>query len=84
MARRPGNARLVRPLRPWFDSQVRGEQIFEFEVVDIDGHREVRLSSDRSEQYPAEAWAKDHAALGHKVRWRRIIVLDPWKDLPPR
>jgi hypothetical protein len=61
---------------------VADEQVIEFEVVDIDGHREVRLSSDQREQYPAERWARDHAALGHKVRWRRIIVLEPWADLP--
>ena len=58
------------------------EYVFEFEVIDIDGHREVRLSSDQRQQYPAEQWARDNAALGHKVRWRRIAVLTDWTDLP--
>jgi hypothetical protein len=30
--------------------------------------------------YPAKAWARDHAALGHKVR-RRIVVAERWTDL---
>jgi hypothetical protein len=67
---------------PWFDIPVGGEQVFEYEMVDIDGHREVRVSTDRSGQYPAEQWARDHAALGHRVRWRRIVVVDDWADLP--
>ena len=60
------------------------EQVFEYEVIDGDGEREVRLSSSTRELYPAEAWARDHAALGHKVRRRRrrIIVVEPWADLP--
>jgi hypothetical protein len=61
---------------------VEREQVFEYEVTDEDGHREVRLSCSGRELYPPEAWAKDHAALGHKVRKRRIIVLEPWTDLP--
>lgn len=64
------------------DSPVAGEQVFEFEVIDGDGQREVRLSSSRRELYPAEAWARDHVALGHRVRRRRIVVLEPWADLP--
>jgi hypothetical protein len=30
--------------------------------------------------YPAKAWARDHAALGRKVR-RRIVVAERWTDL---
>jgi hypothetical protein len=56
--------------------------VFEFEVTDVDGQSEVRVSRSRKELYPAEAWAEDHAALGHKVRRRRIIVVEPWTDLP--
>jgi hypothetical protein len=61
---------------------VNNEPVFEFEVTDADGQREVRLSRGRKELYPAEDWAQDHAALGHKVRRRRIIVVEPWTDLP--
>jgi hypothetical protein len=63
--------------------RVNSELVFEFEVTDTDGQREVRLSSSRRELYPAEAWAREHAALGLQVRRRRrIIVLEPWTDLP--
>ena len=57
------------------------ERFFEYEVIDADGQSEVRRSSDRRELYPAEAWARDHAALGHKVR-RRAVVAERWTDLP--
>jgi hypothetical protein len=60
---------------------VAGERFFEYEVTDADGQTEVRRSSDLRELYPAEAWARDHAALGHKVR-RRIVVAERWTDLP--
>jgi hypothetical protein len=62
---------------------VDSEQVFEFEVTDLDGQRQVRLSNDHRDLYPAEAWARDHAALGHQVRRRRIVVVEPWSDLPP-
>jgi hypothetical protein len=55
--------------------------LFEYEVTDTDGETEIRRSSDRRELYPAEVWTRDHAALGHKVR-RRIVLAEPWTDLP--
>jgi hypothetical protein len=36
----------LRP-RPWFDIPVDREQVFESEVIDLDGQREVRLSRGR-------------------------------------
>jgi hypothetical protein len=59
-----------------------GERFFEYEVTDADGQTEVRRSSDLRELYPAGAWARDHAAPGHKGR-RRIVVAERWTDLPP-
>lgn len=50
-------------------------------MTDADGQREVRLSSSRRELYLAEDWARDHAALGHRMRRRRIIVLGDWSEL---
>ena len=58
------------------------EPVIEFETTTSDGGREVRLSTDQRGQYTAEHWARDHAALGSRVRWRRIVVVDDWADLP--
>jgi hypothetical protein len=58
------------------------EEVTEYEVIDADGHREVRVSSSKRELYPPDQWARDNAGLGHQVRQRRIIVLSDWEELP--
>lgn len=66
----------------WFHIPVNSEPVFELEVIGGDGQREVRLSKGLRELYPAEDWARDHATLGHKVRRRKIVILEPWTDVP--
>jgi hypothetical protein len=58
------------------------EQAIEFAARTADGSLEIRGSRNESPQYPAAEWARDQQALGARVKWRQIEVLDDWADLP--
>jgi len=59
-----------------------GEHVLEFAVQTEDGDVVVRTSQGENAQYPAAQWARDQLALGAEVRWRKIVILDDWTDLP--